>query len=217
MKQTLYSQTLSCKAKAQFLPVKKTCGLNNQVLSVFFNWPHLIKLILILVIVCVVLTLQRLLGILLTAQTTFTNYTKILFFFHWWSPKCPVVYFYSVNPTLCLGWSQAVRVGWPIVWRVSRGTVCREIRAIFLCQRDMPAVLLWAVLGHHTLQSRPGIPQASGQGRRWPTEDRSLSLVSKQIHTRFPWVSLCFMAYTITGMAELVFKCILVKKLKRSP
>ncbi len=77
------------------------------------------------------------------------------------------------------GWSEAIRIGRPTMWWMPWCAVCWQICAIFLRKRHMPAVLLRTVLGYHTFQTRAGISQASGQGRRWPTKNCSVQMVKK--------------------------------------
>ncbi|CAN7990801.1 unnamed protein product [Ixodes hexagonus] len=75
------------------------------------------------------------------------------------------------------GGSEAVRAGRPDVRRVPGGPVRRQVRALLLRQRDLPAVLLRALLGHDPLAARPRVPQAAGEGGRRPAPGSTLPLV----------------------------------------
>lgn len=109
------------------------------------------------------------------------------------------------NKVLCVfsGWSEAVRFGRPALWWMSWRTVCWEIRTIFLRKRDVSAVLLWTVLGYHTFQTRPGISQATGQGRCGQAKNCPIQMVKKSTkYNPLSWkafycVSNCYGDYMI--------------------
>ena len=75
------------------------------------------------------------------------------------------------------GWSEAVCAGWPDVWWVSWVSLCRQVCPFLLCQRHLPSVLLWILLGANPLPPWPWVPQAPRQGGSRPASSRSLSLV----------------------------------------
>ncbi len=81
---------------------------------------------------------------------------------------------------LLTGRSETVRAGRPAVRRVPGRAVRRQVRALLLRQRDLPAVLLRTVLGHHTLAPGQGVPQAAGQGGRRQAQDRAIQVVLRK-------------------------------------
>jgi len=78
------------------------------------------------------------------------------------------------------GWSEAVRSRWPDLRRMCRRSQRRQVCSVLLCQRDLSAVLLWAVLGAYPLRAGPRVPQAAGEGRRRPASRNALPLVLRR-------------------------------------
>ncbi len=77
------------------------------------------------------------------------------------------------------GGGEAVRVGWPAVWRMSGGTLWWQVCPILLRQCHLPAVLLRVLLGKHPLPRRPRVPQAAGQRGSRPSPADPLPLELK--------------------------------------
>ena len=75
------------------------------------------------------------------------------------------------------GWGEAVRSWWPDLWRVCRRSQRRKVCPVLLCQCDLSAVLLRAVLGAHPLRAGPRVPQASRERRRRPASRDAFPLV----------------------------------------
>jgi len=78
---------------------------------------------------------------------------------------------------LAPGWGEAVRAWRPDLRRVCRCPQWRQVRSVLLCQRDLPAVLLWAMLGAYPLRAGTRVPQAACQGGRRPAPRDAFPLV----------------------------------------
>lgn len=71
-----------------------------------------------------------------------------------------------------------------------------KICSVLLCQRYLFAVLLWILLGKHTLSCWAWVPQTTGKGGRWPAPPRPIPL---ELNPRPP-------PATSTGVDKIVWK-----------
>ena len=88
-----------------------------------------------------------------------------------------IFFLISYNWLLFAGRGEAVRVGWPVVWRVSGCALWRQVCSLLLRQHHVPAVLLRDVLESDSRASRSRVSQAARQGGCRPSAHRSLPLV----------------------------------------
>lgn len=79
-------------------------------------------------------------------------------------------------PPPIAGGSEAIRAGRPAVRWVPGDSLRREVCAVLLRQRHLPAVLLRVLLGGHPLTRRTRVSQTPGEGRRRPTPSHLLPL-----------------------------------------
>lgn len=85
------------------------------------------------------------------------------------------------------GWGEAIRIGWPDVWWVPGSKMWRQVCPVLLCKCDVPAVLLWILLGTDPLPTRPRVPQATSQGGSRSTTCCAISLVLTSNGSKAGW------------------------------